>query len=375
MHESLTSVPTPRVFIDRARLHSNINRMQTLASKAGVRLRPHAKTHKSPAIAKWQIEAGAIGICCAKLGEAEVFADAGIGDIRMPYPVNPSNARRVLALVDRVKLSIIVDNLDVAREWSREMAAAGRRLDVLVKVDVGFHRCGVDPQSANVVDAILEIAGLDGLRFLGLLSHAGHAYHARSTPEILRIVNDEIEILAGLAAQLRERGADVQEISVGATPTARFIERQTGVTEMRPGNYVFFDLTQIGLGSATMANCAMGIVASVVSRPAPERVVFDSGSKTLTTDSLRGFATALGHGLVYANVGADSPDLSIVIQRLSEEHAVAHVRADCRLKPGDRVCILPNHACVVTNLTDELLLTDGTTIVDRLPVAARGKIW
>src|SRR5262247_3209727 len=136
----LLTVPTPRVVIDRSRLTNNIAAMQKLASDAGVRLRPHAKTHKSPIIAKMQLDAGAVGVCCAKLGEAEVLADAGIRDIRLPYPINPANAARVIALLDRgVRLSIIVDNRQVAEDWSAAMVAAKRTLDVLVKVDVGFH--------------------------------------------------------------------------------------------------------------------------------------------------------------------------------------------------------------------------------------------
>src|SRR5579859_3196223 len=141
----LSDLPTPQVLIDRARLLRNIDRVQALADHAGMRLRPHAKTHKSPAIARWQIERGAVGICCAKVGEAEVFAAAGIKDIRLPYPVNPSNDHRILALMDHAAMSIIVDHLDVARGWSDAMQRANRHLDVLVKVDVGFHRCGIDP--------------------------------------------------------------------------------------------------------------------------------------------------------------------------------------------------------------------------------------
>src|SRR5262245_38597372 len=130
---------TPCVLVDRARVQRNIDRVQGLADAAGARLRPHVKTHKSPLIAKWQLARGAVGICCAKLGEAEVFADAGVTDIRLPYPVNPSNAPRVLALRSRAHLSIIVDDQEVACEWSNAMCAAGGMLDVLVKVDVGFH--------------------------------------------------------------------------------------------------------------------------------------------------------------------------------------------------------------------------------------------
>lgn len=375
MHPTLSSIPTPRVFIDRARLRANIAAMQTLASNAGVRLRPHAKTHKSPAIARWQIEAGAIGICCAKLGEAEVFADAGIEDIRLPYPVNPANADRVRALMARVRLSIIVDDLDVARAWSTAMVSTGRRLDVLVKVDVGFHRCGVDPELPHAFSMIREVSELAGLRFLGLLSHAGHGYTAHSPEDLVEIADTEMAILVGLAGRLGDAGVTVQEISVGATPTARFVARRPGATEMRPGNYVFFDRTQVGLGAASLGDCALGVVATVVSRPVQSRVVFDAGSKTLSSDGLRGFGTTAGFGLVTPGLDGADPDPSIVIERLSEEHAVARVQPGCSLKPGDRVRILPNHACVVANLTDELLLVDGMTIIDRIPVAARGRNW
>lgn len=374
---TLTSIPTPRVFVDLPRLRRNIAAMQSLASGAGVRLRPHAKTHKSPSIARWQMEAGACGICCAKLGEAEVFADAGIGDIRLPYPVNPANADRVLALLDRVRLSIIVDSLEVARAWSTAMVGAGRRrrLDVLVKVDVGFHRCGIDADSPRAVNMIREVAGFAGLRLLGLLSHAEHAYTAASLVEIEEIALREIATLTGLASRCRDAGVEIAEVSVGATPTARFITRQTGATEMRPGNYVFFDRTQVGLGAATLDACALGVVSTVVSRPVASRVIFDAGSKTLSSDGARGFGTQAGYGLVFPSLDDPHPDPSIAIERLSEEHATARVPAGCRLTPGDRVRILPNHACVVTNLTDELLLVDGLTVVDRLPVAARGRIW
>ncbi|MFI5177753.1 MAG: alanine racemase [Vicinamibacterales bacterium] len=364
------------MFVDRGRLARNIAAMQALATGAGVRLRPHAKTHKSPAIARLQIDAGAVGICCAKLGEAEVFAGAGVTDIRLPYPIHPSNAARVVALLDGgVRLSIIVDHDEVATEWSSAMTRAGRRLDVLVKVDVGFHRCGVDPDSPTVVDRIRAIGDLAGLRLLGLLSHAGHGYSASSEEELAAIAGREVEILRSLAGRLGDAGTDVKEISVGATPTARFITRQKGVTEMRPGNYVFFDRTQAALGAASVGDCALWVVSTVVSRPAATRVIFDAGSKTLTNDGIRGFGTHAGHGLVFRNLDEPVADPSIVLERLSEEHATARVPADCPLRPGDRVRILPNHSCTVTNLMNELLLVEGTTVVDTMPVTARGKIW
>lgn len=372
---TVTALPTPFVVLDKPRAKRNIAAMQQRASAANVRLRPHAKTHKSPVVAKWQIEAGAVGICCAKLSEAEVFAAAGIADIRVPYPVQPSNADRVIALLDRTRLSIIVDDLDVARGWSDAMTRARRTLDVLVKVDVGFHRCGVNPESAQVVDVVREIAGLSGLNFRGLLSHAGHSYGAASAEAIEEIAVREAAILRGLAEQLRAKGTAVDEISVGSTPTSRFISRQSGVTEMRPGNYVFFDRSQVGLGSAALDDCALAVISTVVSRPVPTRVIFDAGAKTLTSDGLRGFHGGAGHGLVCLDLEGGKPDAAVVIERLSEEHGVARVQAACTLKPGDRVRIVPNHSCVVTNMVDEFVVVDGARVVERLPVAARGRIW
>ena len=371
----IADLPTPAVLVESSRLTRNLSRMQAMANAHGLRLRPHAKTHKSPTIAALQIQRGAVGICCAKLGEAEVFADAGIADIRLPYPINPVNADRVLALMDRVRLSFIVDDPAVAAEWSGIMARAGKTLDILVKVDVGFHRCGVNPEAPDVVDAIAGIAAMPGLSFRGLLSHAGHAYHAESEYALANITTDETAILVDLAKALRDRGVKVDEISVGSTPTARFASSQRGITEMRPGNYVFLDRTQVGLGSATHANCALFIVATVVSRPAPDRVILDCGSKTLTSDGARGFVALPGYGSVFMSSDEDSPDPSILIERLSEEHANCRVQESSPLRPGDRVRVLPNHACTVANLTDQLWLADDSGVLKSLPVAARGRIW
>lgn len=366
---------TPYPVVSASRLKANIERMQALANHAGVRLRPHSKTHKSPAIARMQIEAGAVGICCAKLSEAEVFADAGIADIRLPYPINPVNADRVLALMDRVRLSFIVDDADVAAEWSEAMRHAGKRLEVLVKVDVGFHRCGVNPDSPDVVATIASIAAMPGLNFRGLLSHAGQAYHAESPYALAAISREETAILTGLAKALREQGVTVEELSVGSTPTARFASSQRGITEMRPGNYVFLDRTQVALESATYSDCALFVVATVVSRPAGDRVILDCGSKTLTSDGARGFGAFPGYGAVFVSSDENKPDPSVVIERVSEEHAICTVSQSSPLRPGDRVRVLPNHACTVANLTDRLWLAGDRGDLEELPVAARGRIW
>ena len=374
---TLSSLRTPAVLIDRARALRNIDRMQSTASARGLRLRPHAKTHKSPVVARWQIERGAIGICCAKLGEAEVFADAGIDDIRVPYPINPANADRVIALIDRTRLSFIVDHADVARQWSDAMIAARKQVDVLVKVDVGFHRCGIDP-SSGAVKMIAGVAALPGLRFRGLLSHAGHAYHAHSEDELRQMAHDEGTTLRDLVERCRKAGIQIEEVSAGATPPARFSLQQDGFTEFRPGNYVYFDRTQVALGAATLDDCALTVLATVVSKPAPDRVIFDAGSKTLTSDGARGFTPSPGFGLALNADG--SADSNLLIERLSEEHAtVRALNGSTRLEPGDRVRIVPNHSCVVSNLADRAWLIgvstplDAGASVEPMPIAARGR--
>jgi D-serine deaminase-like pyridoxal phosphate-dependent protein len=357
---------------------ANIDRMQEAADRRGIRVRPHTKTHKSPTIARWQIDRGAIGICCAKLGEAEVFAGAGFTDIRLPYPISPSNASRVLALLDRTELSFIVDHLSVAQGWSRTIAAAGRTVDVLVKVDVGFHRCGIDPQPATAVDFITRVASLPGLRFRGLLSHAGQAYHADSPQHLEQIAQDEARILRTIADAVRSAGVGVEELSAGATPPARFSLQQDGLTEYRAGNYVYFDRTQVGLGAATIDDCALTVLATVVSKPSPDRVILDSGSKTLTSDGARGFSPIAGHGAIFANLAMPPdarPDEGLIVERLSEEHATVRVaQTPTALQPGDKVRVLPNHSCVVSNLVDQAWLTEGENVLEPLTIAARGKI-
>jgi D-serine deaminase-like pyridoxal phosphate-dependent protein len=374
----LSDLPTPQVLIDHTRAMNNVARGQALASAAGARLRPHAKTHKSPLVAGWQMDAGAVGICCAKVGEAEVFVDAGIKDIRLPYPVNPVNAPRLMALMDRAAISIIVDHPDVVRGWSDAMRRAGRTLDVLIKVDVGFHRCGIDPH-ANPLAFIQAAAALPGLRLRGLLSHAGHAYHAASEDQLRTVAKEEAETLAELRDQAARSGIALDEVSVGATPTLRFSAEQRGVTELRPGNYVYFDRTQVALGAAALDDCALTVMATVVSKH-PGRIILDCGSKTLSNDQARGISAAGGYGAILAGESdaldyAREIDEALTIERLSEEHATVRVTGATRLEPGDRVRVVPNHSCVVSNLVDVVRLVDGDEVIDTLPVAARGRIF
>jgi D-serine deaminase-like pyridoxal phosphate-dependent protein len=370
-----TDLPTPQALVDRTRLVANIDRMQKEADAHGVGLRPHAKTHKIPTIARWQVARGAAGICCAKVGEAEVFAAGGIEDIRLPYPVNPRNAPRLLALMESCRVSIIVDHPAVARGWSDAMCAADVRLDVLVKVDVGSHRCGIDPDGPQALEFLRLVSGLPGLRLRGLLSHAGHCYGAESEQGLRDNAREEAELLGRLADTARTDGIPIDEISVGATPTARFSVAEPGVTEVRPGTYAYFDRTQVALGAATLLDCAFTVLAMVVSKPARDRIVLDCGSKTLSSDQPHGPWRPTGYGAVFADLDGTAIAADLEIARLSEEHAVVTATSGSTpLEPGDLVRVLPNHVCPVSNLVDCVRLVEGREIVDTLVVAARGKI-
>jgi D-serine deaminase-like pyridoxal phosphate-dependent protein len=246
--------------------------------------------------------------------------------------------------------------------------------DVLVKVDVGFHRCGIDPGSHGAIDFIEAVANLPGLKLVGLLSHAGQAYGAGSEDQLRDIARTEAAILRKLAGSARARGIAIDEVSVGATPTARFSLDEPDLTELRPGNYVYFDRSQVALGVAGHDECALTVLARVVSRPAADRIILDCGSKTLSSDQVRGGLKPAGYGAIFSDLESTTVDESLVIERLSEEHATVRAEGPSSLRIGDLVRVLPNHACVVSNLVDRVQLVDGLEVSRTMAVAARGRI-
>ncbi len=356
---AVEDLSTPAVVVDLDVLERNVARMADRAREAGVKLRPHAKTHKVPEIGRLQLAAGAMGISVAKTSEAEVFVAAGFDDLFVAFPVvGDDKAGRLLALSDRARLAVGVDSIEGARMLGASFAAGGRRLDVMLKVDVGLHRVGVDPKEAG--DFARRMAALPGLRLRGLFTHAGHAYGGETPEAVAEVGRSEGGILAAVAAGLADLGP--LEVSVGSTPTARHAMRMAGVTECRPGNYVYHDGSQVALGTCGPEDCALTVVATVVSVPAPGRAVLDAGSKTLSSDPLRPHANGFGQVLGSASR----------ISRLSEEHGVVDVAPGDAFRVGQRVLVLPNHACVVSNLHDVVHGVRAGRIEARFRVAARG---
>jgi D-serine deaminase-like pyridoxal phosphate-dependent protein len=337
--------------------------MAERARRHGVRLRPHAKTHKVLEIGRKQIAAGASGLSVAKVSEAEVFAAAGFDDLFIAYPVvGADKGRRLLALADRVRLAVGVDSEDGARTLAGVFLAANRQLDVLLKVDVGFHRVGVEPEGA--AEMARRITDLPGLRLRGLYAFAGHAYSAETPEGVARVGRSEGSTLSETAQRIRDAGLEIEEVSVGSTPTAPHAMAIPGVTECRPGVYVYNDASQVSLGACGLEDCAMTVLTTVVSVPARDRAVVDAGSKTLSTDPLRPHGP--GYGFV---LGRRSR-----IARLSEEHGVIEVTPGEAFRVGERIRILPNHACVVSNLHDSLLGVRSGVVETELVVAARGRV-
>jgi D-serine deaminase-like pyridoxal phosphate-dependent protein len=315
-------------------------------------------------VGRRQIVAGATGLSVAKTSEAEVFAEAGFDDLFIAYPVvGADKARRLLALSERLRrLAVGADSVEGASTLAGAFRAAGRTLDVMLKVDTGLHRVGVLPERAP--EMARRLADVPGLRLRGIFTHAGHGYGEETPDGVAQVARHEGRTMAAVADELRRAGLAVEEVSVGSTPTAREAMAQPGVTECRPGNYVYHDGSQVALGTCAPADCAMTILATVVSVPAAERAVVDAGSKTLSTDPLR--PHPVGFGQI---VGRRSR-----IQRLSEEHGVIGVEGGDSFRVGERVRIVPNHACVVSNLHDRIVGLRGEAVESELLVAARGRV-
>ncbi|HEX4766914.1 MAG TPA: D-TA family PLP-dependent enzyme [Lichenihabitans sp.] len=350
---SIDDLDTPCVLIDVERVEANLARAQSYAEANGLALRPHIKTHKLPRFALRQVELGAVGVTCQKLGEAEVMADAGVTDIFLPYNIlGAAKLARLKALAARVRMSVTADSEAVVAGLSRTFAGEARPLPVLVECDTGMGRCGVQTP-AEALSLARRIAASPGLSFAGLMTYPAAGK-----------VEANASWLAEAVDLLRREGLPPAVVSNGGTPDLWHAGEVAGATEHRPGTYIYLDRFQVAKGVGTLDDCALTVLATVVSRPTPERAVIDAGSKSLTSDTLGldGFGLVLGY-----------PEA--VIRSLSEEHGTIDVMG-CARKPaiGERLRIVPNHACVVSNLFDDVVLVVGDEVLESVAVAARGRV-
>ena len=344
---------TPCLVVDLDIVARNIERLAVGARDRGVALRPHVKTHKSVALARMQLDAGAAGITVGTVGEAEVMAAGGIDDIFIAYPVWAEGVRaeRLAAVHGAVMLSVGVDSVEGAQRLARAVAGSDRPLTVVVEVDSGVRRTGIAHPAARSA----------GLHVAGAFTHGGHSY--RDPDARIPAAADEVAALGAAADALRDAGHEVERISAGSTPTG-VLAAAGQVNEIRPGTYLLGDRLQLVLGAIPPDGLALVVAATVVSTAVPGQVVVDAGAKTLTKDRapfLEGF------GLMPAY-----PDA--VIERLFDYHgAVAILPGTQAPKLGDIVAIVPNHVCPVVDLFDTFVATRSGAVVGRWPVDARGR--
>lgn len=344
---------TPCAVIDLDVVERNIKKAQSLCDNAGLSNRPHIKTHKSPILARMQIEAGAKGITCQKLGEAEIMVNAGITDIIIATNLlGAARSGKLGALQKQLPLKVCADNTVSLAEYAKAAAFAERPMDVLIECDTGQKRAGVEtPQ--EVLKLAEVIIAEPWLRFAGLLF-----YPALNTWPKTQVFHDVV------ISKLKEIGLSPQIVSTGGTPNFIHLGELKGATEHRAGTCIFNDRMMIKAGVATLQDCAYQVYSSVVSRGDAERGILDAGSKTLTTDSggLDGFGHIIEHPAAR-------------IHKFAEEHGFLDLSA-CNDKPevGDIVRVIPNHVCVSVNMFDQLVAVRGDNIEQVIPVEARGKL-
>ena len=366
MTDSVYDLRTPCALVDVARARHNCERMRARAEALGVSLRPHVKTHKCVPAARLQVGGRTGPITVSTVAEARRFTTAGFRDITLAVPLAPWRADEVVDLRrDLDRLWLLVDHPDTVAEIDRAAQQRRRRVGVLLKVDCGYHRAGVDPLGEMGPALAERIAGSRWLEFGGILTHAGHAYSCADVAEVKAVAEQERAVMQAFAGRLRDVGVEVPVVSVGSTPTSCVAENLDGVDEIRPGNYVFFDAFQVGLGVCAPTDVAFSVLTTVVGRyPERGQLVVDAGALSLSRDP--GFGDG-GFGLV-CSADAQMVWSDLRVDSLSQEHGVLVARDG--LGPsdhpvGEKLRILPNHSCLAAALFDRYHVVTDEDVVER----------
>jgi len=347
----LETIETPTVLVDADVADANLVLWQERCDKAGLANRPHIKTHRSVAWALRQIELGAKGITCQTVGEAEIMVDAGIADIFITTnSLGAAKLARLSALAHRCKLAVVADSEQVVMAVSKAADDAGTTITVLVECDTGGGRCGL-AEPAAIAALAKQISMMDHLRFGGLMTYPAAGTRTASQA-----------VLKATVKACEDAGLEVPVVSSGGSPDMWLDEGLDIVSEYRAGTYIYNDLSLVARGTTSLANCAMTVLATVVSRPTPDRAILDAGSKALTSDLLG----LEGYGMI-----VEHPEAKIY--QINEEHGLVDV-SKCANPPkvGDRVRVVPNHTCVVSNLFDRICIVSDGKLAGLLPVDARG---
>lgn len=363
---SIYDLDTPATLIDLDRLEKNIGQWQAHATRCGVRFRPHIKTHKIPEIARLQLAAGACGIVCAKVSEAEPFAAAGIEDICIAYPVfGPEKWNRIAELAKTTaRVTVNCDSEEAARGLSQAATSAGVTVHVQIDIDSGLHRGGIPWEDYPAIEQLaLVIHALPGLHLAGITTYRSSGFPGAPKPQ--EAGHAEGRLLVDIANQLRAHVVEVGEVTAGSTPTGKWVAEVKGITEVRAGNYVFNDLMQLDHGIASEEQLALSVLCTVTSRSAGDRLTIDGGSKTFSGD-----VGGVNAGRTTPPAIARAVDRRIFVERLNEEHGMA--RTEEAVKLGEKIRFFPYHACTCANLNDEIIGFRGERVEVVWPVRARG---
>jgi len=364
----MNDLKTPCLLLDVGRVHRNVERMNDIARRNNVRLRPHIKTHKSIEVAKIQTEGHDGAITVSTLEEARAFAKNGFTDITYAVPIEKGKFADAIEIKrGGVKLNLLTDDAATVDSLNKAAGDGGEKFDVFVKIDCGTHRVGVEPDSRQAVDIPRKISDAANLDFAGILTHAGHSYDVKTKEEILTIARHERDSMVELAERLRNEGIDVPCISIGSTPTMTHVDHLNGIDEIRPGNYIFFDGYQATLGSCTFEDTALTVLAAVIHRDKKRRkLVVDAGGIALSKD--RGpthLDPACGYGHV---LDVDGNETGMRVTGLSQEHGEITAWDDkvfSRFKVGDRLRILANHSCLTAAQHSHYHAIENNVIVDQ----------
>ena len=360
------TIDTPALLIVEDRLDRNILHMQTLADENYSWLRPHIKTHKSVDIAHRQITLGSPGITTAKLSEAEIMFESGIHDIFIANQItHPLKINRLKMLHAQCRLIIGMDNEKQIELLRPAFQKTIQPLEVRIEIDSGFGRCGIKDNKV-LLSLAQKISAEPWLLLEGIFTHAGQVYSAASEEEVARIGNAEARAVELAHTYLHQKGIEVQTVSVGSTPTAKYAVRSDAVNEIRPGNYVFYDGIQLALGSARAESCSLFLMSTVISQPKKDQIVIDAGSKALGLD--RG-----AHSLQMLTGYGTPVNIEATIERVSEEHGILKLKQAQNIELGSPVIILPNHACSVANLFEKYYLISDHLEVEMINISAKSK--
>jgi len=369
---------TPALLIDQSILERNLKTMQGRAKSLGVALRPHIKTHKCLEIARKQRDLGAQGITVSTFYEAETFIGAGFSDVLWAFPIPPVYATRVLKFPEST-IRVVIDGSEAKGHLDKVCRTAGRKLHVWLKVDCGYHRAGVDPESEEAERLVQSLVDSDVLLFDGILSHSGHAYHARNRQEILPIAQQERDVMVGFAERMKAKGYPIPAISIGSTPAVSVIDRLDGISEVRPGNYAFYDYTQAMIGSCGVGDCALTVLASVIShQPGASHFLTDAGALALSKDEgPTHVKNEMGMGILFENYERKRLASHLQLATLSQEHGKVIAESPRFLEHsfavGEKVRILEHHSCLTAANFDRYYVVDGDEVVDEWRIY-RGRV-